>query len=131
MGTDLNIHFVWNRLTFLHCSWLLGRSDGVLNPSGVRFGSAELYYILEKEFKHDVIDSMAVGQKLENGDERVLLFLVTPNGEALDSRLVKRIQDAIAQKLSRRHVPAVIQTSPGVPVTLSGKKLESSVKKLV
>lgn len=112
-------------------SWLLGRSDGVLNPSGVRFGSAELYYILEHDFKHDIADSLAVGQKLPNGDERVILFMVTPDQKALKADLVKRIQDTIAQRLSRRHVPAVMEACPGVPVTLSGKKLESSVKKLV
>lgn len=86
---------------------------------------------MEKEFKHDVVDSLAVGQKLKNGDERVVLFLVTPDGKSLDPSVVKRIQDTIAQRLSRRHVPAVIEACPGVPVTLSGKKLESSVKKLV
>lgn len=122
--------FRFNKLTITY-RWLLGRSDGVLNPSGVRFGSAELYYILEKEFKHDVVDSLAVGQKLQNGDERVVLFLVTPEDKPLGADLVKRIQDAIAQRLSRRHVPAVMEKCPGVPVTLSGKKLESSVKKLV
>jgi acetoacetyl-CoA synthetase len=97
----------------------------------VRFGSAELYYILEKEFKHDVIDSLAVGQKLKNGDERVLLFVVTPDGKPLKQDLIKNISATIAQRLSRRHVPAVMEASPGVPVTLSGKKLESSVKKIV
>lgn len=103
----------------------------MLNPSGVRFGSSELYYILEKSFRHDIVDSIAVGQKMKNGDERVLLFLQTTDNKPLRPELVKAIQDTIAQQLSRRHVPAVFVQCPGVPVTLSGKKLENSVKKLV
>jgi acetoacetyl-CoA synthetase len=86
---------------------------------------------LEKEFKHDVVDSLAIGQKLKNGDEQVILFLQTPEDQPLQPDLVKRIQDTIAQRLSRRHVPAVIAKCPGVPITLSGKKLESSIKKIV
>lgn len=110
---------------------MLGRSDGVLNPSGVRFGSSELYYILEKDFGAEIEDSIAVGQKLADGDERVLLFVKTVGDAPLSAPLVQRIKATIAKALSRRHVPEIIAQSPGVPVTATGKKVEPSVKKIV
>lgn len=112
---------------------MLGRSDGVLNPSGVRFGSSELYYILEKDFLAEIEDSIAVGQKFTDGsgDERVLLFLKTVDDKPLTKDLLQRIKSSIAKALSRRHVPEVIVQAPGVPVTATGKKLEPSVKKIV
>lgn len=109
---------------------VMGRADGVLNPSGVRFGSSELYYILEKDFAADVEDSIAVGQRKDN-DERVALFIKTRGDVALSADLVARIKAAIALGLSRRHVPEIIAQCPDVPLTASGKKVEPSVKKLV
>lgn len=110
---------------------MLGRADGVLNPSGVRFGSSELYYILEKDFGAEIEDSIAVGQKLANGDERVLLFVKTVGDAPLSAPLVQKLKSAIALALSRRHVPEMIVQCPGVPVTATGKKVEPSVKKIV
>ncbi|BEI95588.1 hypothetical protein CcaverHIS631_0105370 [Cutaneotrichosporon cavernicola] len=109
---------------------VLGRADGVLNPSGVRFGSSELYYIIEKDFGNDIEDSIAVGQKMGD-DERVLLFIKTIGDKPLSPELTGRLKKAIANGLSRRHVPEIIAQCPGVPVTATGKKLEPSVKKIV
>lgn len=110
---------------------ILGRADGVLNPSGVRFGSAELYYIIEKDFGVEIEDSIAVGQKTPDNDERVILFVKTTGNKPLSPDVVKRIKATIAKALSRRHVPGMIVQVPDVPVTASGKKVEPSVKKLV
>ncbi|KAH8915124.1 acetyl-CoA synthetase-like protein, partial [Atractiella rhizophila] len=103
---------------------VLGRSDGVLNPSGVRFGSAELYYILEKDFRDEIVDSIAVGQKTADNNERVALFVVLPEHKRLDKDLVEMVQKAIQQQLSRRHVPEIIEQCPAIPSTMSNKKLE-------
>ncbi|WOO79169.1 Acetoacetyl-CoA synthetase [Vanrija pseudolonga] len=111
--------------------WMMfGRADGVLNPSGVRFGSAELYYILESAFP-EVDDSIAVGQQTADNNERVVLFLKTRGDAPVTADLVGRIKAAVAAALSRRHVPEVIAQCPGVPYTGSGKKVEASVKKLI
>jgi acetoacetyl-CoA synthetase len=103
---------------------VFGRSDGVLNPSGVRFGSAELYDVVE-EMKDIVEDCIAVGQKIENGhDERVILF-IKPKVE-LTSEVLTRIKKSISVALSPRHVPAVIVECPIIPVC----RLHACVSKL-
>ncbi|KAK9899512.1 acetoacetyl-CoA synthase [Cystobasidium minutum MCA 4210] len=109
---------------------MLGRSDGVLNPQGVRFGSAELYAVVE-EMKDAVDDCIAVGQKLSDGDERVVLFVKPLNGDKLKPELVKRIQEAIKDRLSRRHVPAKILFCDDIPYTVNGKRVEVAVKKVI
>ncbi|KAK9896753.1 acetoacetyl-CoA synthase [Cystobasidium minutum MCA 4210] len=109
---------------------MLGRSDGVLNPQGVRFGSAELYAVVE-EMKDEVDDCIAIGQKTPDGDERVILFVKPMSAGGLDQKLVRRIQDAITAKLSRRHVPAKIIECPEIPYTVNGKRVEVAVKKIV
>ncbi|KZO89781.1 acetoacetyl-CoA synthetase [Calocera viscosa TUFC12733] len=108
---------------------MLGRSDGVLNPAGVRFGSAELYAIVE-QMKDEVDDCLAVGQKV-GFDERVILFVKTPNNQPLQQSTVKCIQDAIRSGLSNRHVPAVILQAPNLPYTANMKRCEVAVKKVV
>lgn len=109
---------------------MLGRSDGVLNPQGVRFGSAELYTIVE-EMKDAVDDCIAVGQKTPDGDERVVLFVKPLHGARLSRELVTRIQDGIRTRLSRRHVPAKIIECQDIPYTVNAKRVEVAVKKVV
>jgi len=110
---------------------MLGRSDGTLNPSGVRFGSAEIYNIVE-QFP-EVKDSVCVGQKGEGGEERVLLFLQVGDkpGEELDKELVKRIVTLIRSQLSARHVPALILPIKEIPYTVNGKKVEVAIKRIL
>ena len=97
---------------------LLGRSDGVLNPSGVRFGSADIYAVLEKHFTKEVSESLCVGQRRpQDLDERVVLFLLMKNGVKMDKDLVGRIKDAIARDMTKRHVPKFIFEMPEVPVS--------------
>ncbi|KAJ2721967.1 hypothetical protein GGI07_003617 [Coemansia sp. Benny D115] len=108
---------------------MLGRSDGTLNPAGVRFGSAELYNIVDTY--PEVADSLVVGQR-QGVDERVLMFLQMAEGHEMTPDLIRRISVHIRSQLSPRHVPALIlQATGGIPYTVNGKKVEIAVKKLV
>jgi acetoacetyl-CoA synthetase len=103
---------------------ILGRSDGVLNPSGIRFGSGEIYTILERCAEREVADAIVVGQqKQQDETERVFLFLLLREGK-LDPGLVKKIQDAVTRDLSRRHVPHFFFQVEQIPYNANGKKLE-------
>jgi acetoacetyl-CoA synthetase len=98
----------------------LGRSDGVLNPSGVRFGSAEIYSVIEDLFSDEVADSLCVGQRRpQDVDENVMLFLLMRPGANLTPDLITRIQKAIREKRSPRHVPRYIFQTPAIPVCFS------------
>ncbi|SOV08525.1 related to Acetoacetyl-CoA synthetase [Ustilago sp. UG-2017a] len=111
---------------------ILGRSDGVLNPSGVRFGSAEIYSVVEKfEF---VGDSIVVGQLRKGKDEheRVLLFIKMRDPSAtLSSSQIGELNKAIKTAYSARHVPEHTFQIQDIPVTLNGKKTELAVKAVV
>ncbi|KAJ7141336.1 acetoacetate-CoA ligase [Mycena epipterygia] len=110
---------------------ILGRSDGVLNPSGVRFGSAEIYSVLE-QFSSSIRDSLCVGQcRPQDKDERVLLFLKMRPGYKLDDLLIAEIKGAIRKALSARHVPAFVLEIDDIPYTVNGKRIEIAVKQIV
>ncbi|KAG0003727.1 hypothetical protein BGZ65_001406 [Modicella reniformis] len=111
---------------------MLGRSDGTLNPNGVRFGSAEIYNIVDTY--PEVEDSLCVGQTLKDAaDERVVLFLKVAGDaqQPLDQDLVNRIKTHIRNQLSPRHVPAFILRTADIPYTINGKKVEIAVKKII
>jgi acetoacetyl-CoA synthetase len=113
---------------------MLGRSDGVLKPSGVRFGSAEIYNILLKHFAEEVEDSLCVGRRREgiDTDETVVLFVrLAPNSTVDVKDLSSRIQAVVRKELSPRHVPGVIEACPEIPVTSNGKKVENAVKQIL
>lgn len=113
---------------------MLGRSDGVLKPAGVRFGSAEIYNILLKNFADEVEDSLCVGRRREgiDTDETVVLFVKLASGaESLPADLASRIQTTIRKELSPRHVPGIVDVCPEIPVTSNGKKVENSVKQIL
>ncbi|KIW73685.1 acetoacetate-CoA ligase [Phialophora macrospora] len=108
----------------------LGRSDGVLNPSGVRFGSAEIYNCLT-DFG-EIEDSLCIGQRRPHDrDEQVLLFLKMKQGHSLDARSKSAVAARIRKDLSPRHVPKFIFETPEIPMTVNGKKTELPVKKTV
>lgn len=110
-GDFVSIHPVTKQLLF-H-----GRADGVLNPSGVRFGSAEIYRVIEGHFSKEIADSICVGQRRPtDSDERVMLFLLMKPGAAFTGDLVARVKQAIRRELSARHVPAFIFETPEIPV---------------
>lgn len=113
---------------------MLGRSDGVLKPAGIRFGSAEIYNILLKHFADEVEDSLCVGRRREgiDTDETVVLFvkLAFPS-EEMPAELASRIKATIRRELSPRHVPGIVDLCPEIPVTSNGKKVENSVKQIL
>lgn len=96
---------------------ILGRSDGVLNPSGVRFGSGEVYAVME-QFRREIDDNLCVGQRRQHDkDETVLLFLKMRPGHPFTPDLEKRIRIAIKTALSARHVPKYIFETEDIPVS--------------
>ncbi|KAK4456063.1 acetoacetyl-CoA synthetase [Podospora aff. communis PSN243] len=112
---------------------MLGRSDGVLKPAGVRFGSAEIYNVLTRFFASEVEDAVCVGRRRETDhDETVCLFVVMNEGKSFGEDLRTRIKDMIRRELSPRHVPGVIEEAEGgIPKTGNGKKIEVAVKQIL
>ncbi|KAI8985283.1 acetoacetate-CoA ligase [Pilobolus umbonatus] len=111
---------------------MLGRSDGTLNPNGVRFGSAEIYNVVDKFSVDGVEDTLCVGQKIKNeDDERVVLFLKMKKNMKVTDELVKKMKVTIRAELSPRHVPAYILPIGDIPYTINGKKVEVAVKKII
>ncbi|KAI7531749.1 hypothetical protein KC331_g13940 [Hortaea werneckii] len=110
-----------------------GRSDGVLNPSGIRFGSGEIYAVVEAApFNRVVSNSLCVGRRRAGDrDEEVFLFVVMVEGQALTGSLSDQIKRAIRQALSARHVPRFVLAVPGIPVTINGKKVETAIKQIL
>ncbi|HET7219313.1 MAG TPA: acetoacetate--CoA ligase, partial [Vicinamibacterales bacterium] len=107
---------------------IYGRSDAVLNPGGVRIGTAEIYR--EVEQFEEVLESVVIGQRW-NGDERVVLFVRLKDGHTLDDALRERIRARIRSNTSPRHVPARIVQVSEVPRTRSGKIVELAVRDVV
>jgi len=105
-----------------------GRSDATLNPGGVRLGTAELYRVVEQI--EGIDDSVVVGQQ-HQGDERIILFVKLANNKELNQNLIGHIKSEIKQRCSPRHVPAIILTTPDIPYTINGKKVEVAIKKLI
>ena len=105
-----------------------GRSDAVLNPGGVRIGTAEIYRQVERV--PEVLESVCIGQQWQ-GEERVVLFVRLREGVALDEPLRARIRDAIRAHTSPRHVPTRIVAVADIPRTLSGKTVELAVREVV
>uniref|UniRef100_A0A8C1SKN5 Acetoacetyl-CoA synthetase n=1 Tax=Cyprinus carpio TaxID=7962 RepID=A0A8C1SKN5_CYPCA len=108
---------------------MLGRSDGTLNPNGVRFGSSEIYNIVEAF--EEVSDSLCVPQYSSDGEERVILFLKMGPNKSFSQELVGKIRRAIRVALSARHIPALILETKDIPYTISGKKVEVAVKQVI
>jgi acetoacetyl-CoA synthetase len=105
-----------------------GRSDAVLNPGGVRIGTAEIYGVVEGF--PEITEAIAVGQEWR-GDVRVILFVRLKAGAELDDALKKRIREAIRANTTPRHVPAKIIAVPDIPRTLSGKITELAVRDVI
>jgi acetoacetyl-CoA synthetase len=105
-----------------------GRSDATLNPGGVRIGTAEIYRQVERI--DEVVEAVAVGQEWK-GSERIALFVVLREGTALDDELRSRIREVIREGASPRHVPAVIESVPALPRTVSGKVSEIAVRRAI
>lgn len=101
---------------------MLGRSDGVLKPSGVRFGSSEIYNILLKHFP-EIEDALCIGRRRERDvDETVVLFVRMASGRSFSKELAQNVCAVVRTELSARHVPGIIDECPDIPVTVNGKK---------
>jgi acetoacetyl-CoA synthetase len=107
---------------------IYGRSDAVLNPGGVRIGTAEIYRQVEK--LDEVIESIAIGQNWDD-DVRVVLFVVLRPGVELDDELRARIRKVIRDNTTPRHVPAKIAAVADIPRTKSGNIVEIAVRSVV
>jgi acetoacetyl-CoA synthetase len=119
-------HGDWIQFTERGSSFITGRSDATLNRGGVRIGTSELYGVVE-EFD-EVLDSLVV--HLEATDD-LLLFVVLRDGTELDDALRARLSDALRSGLSPRHRPDDIAAVPAIPRTMTGKKLELPVKRIL
>ena len=109
---------------------ITGRSDATLNRGGVRMGTAELYSVVEAQ--PEVADSLVVHlEDPDGGPGRLLLFVALAEGATLDDDLRRSLAGALRTELSPRHVPDEVHAVPGIPRTLSGKKLEIPVKRIL
>jgi acetoacetyl-CoA synthetase len=107
---------------------IYGRSDAVLNPGGIRIGTAEIYRQVEQ--LPEVVESLVIGQEWE-GDVRVVLFVTLRDGCQLDDALVDRIRDQVRSNATPRHVPARVVQVADIPRTKSGKIVELAVRSIV
>ncbi len=119
-------HGDWITITERGSCVITGRSDATLNRGGVRIGTAEFYAVVES--LPEIADSVVI--HLEVGDE-LLLFVALREGQQLDDALQQRIRVGLRSQLSPRHVPDRIVSVPAVPRTLSGKKLEVPLKRIL
>ena len=122
-------HGDWIRITPRGGAIIYGRSDATINRHGIRMGTAELYRAVEAV--PEVLDSLVVDLEYLGRESYMPLFVVLREGAALDAALEKRLRADIRNALSARHVPNEIFAVPGIPRTLSGKKMELPVKKLL
>ncbi len=123
-------HGDWITITDRGSCVITGRSDATLNRGGVRLGTSEFYSVVEG--LDDVIDSLVIHlEDPDGGPGELLLFVVLADGRTLDDALRGRIVAALRGSLSPRHVPDEIHQVRAVPRTLSGKKLEVPVKRIL
>jgi len=105
-----------------------GRSDATLKPGGVRIGTSEIYRVVEK--MDEVIDSLVIGQKWGN-DIRIIMFVVLRGNKLLTNELTDNIKHNIRNQTTPRHIPAKIIQVTDIPRTISGKKVEIAVAKII
>ncbi len=122
-------HGDWIRITPRGSAVIYGRSDSTINRMGIRMGSSEIYRIVEA--LPEILDSLIVGVELPHGKYYMPLFVVLREGVTLDDALKTKIKARLRGEISPHHVPDEILAIPQVPRTLSGKKLEVPVKKLL
>ncbi len=108
---------------------IYGRSDATLNRGGVRMGTSEFYRVVESF--PEIADSLVVDTGRLGAEGRLILYVTPAAGRELDDDLAARLRAALRSQLSPRHVPDEIHQVPGIPRTLSGKKLEVPVRKIL
>ena len=119
----------WIRFSERGSCIVTGRSDATLNRGGVRLGTGEFYSVIEE--LPEITDSLVVHLEDDEGAGELVLFVVLADGVVLDDELRGRIARALRSELSPRHVPDTIRAVPAIPRTLTGKKLEAPVKRIL
>jgi acetoacetyl-CoA synthetase len=122
-------HGDWITITDRGSVVIHGRSDSTLNRQGVRMGSADIYEAVER--LPEIRESLVIGLEEQDGGYWMPLFVHLAEGAVLDDALRTRIGRTIRQELSPRHVPDEIIEVPGIPHTLTGKRIEVPVKRLL
>ena len=120
----------WIRFSERGSCIVTGRSDATLNRGGVRLGTGEFYSVVEE--LPEIADSLVVHlEDDEGGAGELVLFVVLADGAELDDDLRVAIGRGLRSQLSPRHVPDTIRAVPAIPRTLTGKKLETPVKRIL
>jgi len=122
-------HGDWIRFTPRGTSIIYGRSDSTINRLGIRMGTAEIYRVVE--VLPEVRDSLVVDLEYLGRTSFMPLFVVLHDGLTLDEALRQRLFDAIRQHASPRHVPNEIYQVSDIPRTLTGKKMEVPIRRLL
>jgi acetoacetyl-CoA synthetase len=122
-------HGDWIRITPRGGAIIYGRSDATINRYGIRMGTAEIYRVVEE--LPEVLDSMVVDLEYLGRESYMPLFVVFREGQALDNDIEHRLREKIRTQLSARHLPNEIFLVPEIPRTLTGKKMELPIKKLL
>jgi len=122
-------HGDWLRITPRGGAVIYGRSDTTINRHGIRMGTSEIYRVVEG--MPEIVDSLVVDLEYLGRESYMPLFIVLRPGVSLDDVLMRRIADSIRSALSARHVPNEIFAVTEIPRTLTGKKMELPVKKLL
>ncbi|GHH48086.1 acetoacetate--CoA ligase [Streptomyces candidus] len=126
---DVWRHGDWITITARNSVIIHGRSDSTLNRQGVRMGSADIYEAVER--LPEIRESLVIGLEEPNGGYWMPLFVHLADGAVLDDALRARIKNTIRTSLSPRHVPDEVIEIPAVPHTLTGKRIEVPVKRLL
>lgn len=126
---DIWRHGDWVKVTDRQSLIIYGRSDATLNRQGIRIGTAEIYQSINKI--KDVADSLIVNLELSGGRHYMPLFVKMPAGQPLTDPIRKNITQQLRKDYSPRHVPDDIIEVPDIPYTISGKKLEAPIKKIL
>jgi acetoacetyl-CoA synthetase len=122
-------HGDWIEITEEGSIVISGRSDATLNRDGVRIGTSEVYGVVES--LPEVADSLVVCIERKDGSFHMPLFVVLREGKDLDDAIRDRIKKELRTRCSPRHVPDAIHAVREIPYTISGKKMETPVKKIL
>ncbi|MDQ1043775.1 acetoacetate--CoA ligase [Streptomyces sp. V4I2] len=122
-------HGDWITVTSRGSVVIHGRSDSTLNRQGVRMGSADIYEAVER--LPEIKESLVIGIEQPDGGYWMPLFVHLVPGTVLDEALLNRIKQTIREQLSPRHIPDEVIEVPGIPHTLTGKRIEVPVKRLL
>ncbi len=122
-------HGDWVKITERNSLVIMGRSDATLNRHGIRIGTAEIYEVIDKI--EEINDSLIVNIEQTDGGHKMPLFVVLKEGQLLDEKLKQKINQGLKEAYSPRHVPDMIVVAPDIPYTISGKRMEAPVKKIL